>query len=197
MWFSDFSDGFTCVIWRHVTSWHGIMWRPGATSWRHLTSLCKNIDKEGMTCSRQIPLYSNYRTCHLIVENITCRVLVLTYRMAWPCALSEETAQPTVYHRLSQLSGLIKMVLQGYLKSKCQMLRFSQLLNQHGTTWVVTSTTQGVNCFWEYVYVVLNMSGSPKMQISKGYHGYHILDRTDFTQSTKVSFRVLKIQVNI
>ncbi len=34
-------------------------------------------------------------------------------------------------------------------------LQFSQLPNQHGTTWAVTSTTQWADCFWECIMVAI------------------------------------------
>ena len=46
-------------------------------------------------------------------------------------------------------------------KSKClctQKLQFSQLLDQHGTTWAVTSTAQWVDCFWGCRYMYHNFT---------------------------------------
>ena len=86
--------------------------------------------------------------------------------------LSEKIANPTVYHHLSrlsidiQLNGLIKCREDSCVQMKltqvifCSLswfhwpgtshkLQFSQLPNQHGTTWAVTSTAQWADCFWE------------------------------------------------
>ncbi len=38
---------------------------------------------------------------------------------------------------------------RGGCLNTCQKLHFSQLPNQHGTTWTVTSTAQWGDCFWE------------------------------------------------
>ena len=36
-----------------------------------------------------------------------------------------------------------------------QKLQFSQLPNQHGTTWAVTSTAQWADCFWECMIEII------------------------------------------
>ncbi len=59
--------------------------------------------------------------------------------------------QSTVLMELTQVASgpvNVKYTWDRCLKTS-QKLHFSQLPNQHGTTWAVTSTAQWADCFWE------------------------------------------------
>ena len=49
-----------------------------------------------------------------------------------------------------------------------QKLQFSELPNQHGTTWAITSTAQWADCFWEYTQ-------NPGLQLHKILNWAHLL----------------------
>ena len=67
------------------------------------------------------------------------------------CSLGWISPESTVLMQLTQVifHSLYWSAIWVYC-STGQKLQLSQLPNQHGTTWAVTSTAQWANCFWEY-----------------------------------------------